>query len=95
MPIGSVVLQPAMELLKIISAIIERPVTCGNGTCDENENVYNCMIDCHSPEDFSPVVSALIILVLVSGWALKQRALRKARARAVVKKLKREDERLQ
>jgi parallel beta-helix repeat protein len=88
MPAGSVVLQPAMELLKIISAIIERPVTCGNGTCDANENVYNCSLDCHSPEDLSPVVSALVLLVIVSGWALKQRALRRARARAVLKKLK-------
>ena len=90
MPAGSVVLQPAMELLKIISAIIERPVTCGNGTCDANENVYNCSLDCHSPEDLSPVVSALVLLVIVSGWALKQRALRRARARAVLRKLRKE-----
>jgi len=86
MPAGSVVLQPAVELLKIISAIIERPVTCGNGTCDANENVYNCSLDCHSPEDLSPVVSGLVFLVIVSGWALKQRALRRARARAILRK---------
>jgi hypothetical protein len=47
-------------------------------------------LDCHSPEDLSPVVSALVLLVIVSGWALKQRALRRARARAVLRKLRKE-----
>ncbi|MFH7909892.1 MAG: hypothetical protein QXY29_02740, partial [Candidatus Aenigmatarchaeota archaeon] len=86
--IGLGIIQETNKIMQELISVFQRPVTCGNKICDPNETIYNCPGDCPKIEQLTPLVIAIILVISSLAWALKKRAIKKAKVKKIIKKIK-------